>query len=144
MDFQDRLQLKTEGGQRWLFDPIRRKWVVLQPEEMVRQLLLWYLIESKGYNKNRLAVERGLEINGMAKRCDILIYDTTMKPLLLVECKAPQVQITQSVFRQIATYNLPLQVPYLLVSNGPVSYCCEMNYERSDFTFLKDIPDFMP
>lgn len=142
MDFQDRLQLKTEGGRRWLFDPIRRKWVVLQPEEMVRQLLIHFLIESKGYKKNRVTVERAIEVNGLSKRCDILVYDNDMAPFMLVECKAPQVPVNQAVFRQIATYNLPLQVPYLLVSNGPTSYCCKMLYDREDYIFLEEIPEF--
>lgn len=140
IEYQARLQLKTEGSQRLLFDPLRRKWVVLQPEEMVRQLLLLYLMEAKGFNKNRLAVERGLNINGLQKRCDILAYDGQMQPFLLVECKAPQVPVTQAVFRQIAIYNLPLKVPYLLVSNGPISYCCKMDYEAEDFIFLSELP----
>lgn len=142
MDFQDRLLLKTEGGRRYLFDSIRRKWVVLQPEEMVRQLLIHFLIEIKGYNKNRIAVERALEVNGLAKRCDILVFDDLLNPFLLIECKAPQVPVNQDVFRQIATYNLPLKVPYLLVSNGPTTYCCKILYENEDYIFLNEIPDF--
>lgn len=142
LSFQDQLQIKREEGKRFLFDPIRKKWLVLLPEELVRQLMLCYLIQTKQYNKNRIRVEMGLQVNTLQKRCDILIYDQEMSPFLLVECKAPTVPIDQTTFRQIANYNLPLKVPYLLVTNGLVTYCCRMNYELGDFEFVKVIPTY--
>lgn len=139
---QDQLKVKAEDGNRLLFDPIRRKWLVLQPEELVRQLVILYLIEERGYNKNRINIEMGLQVNALQKRCDILVYNEDMEPFLLVECKAPSVSISQATFRQIANYNLPLRVPYLFVTNGVVNYCCRMNYEEESFEFVKKVPSF--
>jgi len=137
---QDQLRVKTQEGTRYLFDPIRKKWLVLQPEELVRQLIILYLIEEKYYNKNRINIEMGLQVNELQKRCDILIYNEKMDPFLLVECKAPSVNVSQATFRQIANYNLPLKVPYLLVTNGLVNYCCRMDYENESFEFVNAIP----
>ncbi|HMO40069.1 MAG TPA: type I restriction enzyme HsdR N-terminal domain-containing protein [Saprospiraceae bacterium] len=140
MSRQELLQTKRQGARQLIFDPIRRKWLVLQPEELVRQLLLQYFLMEKGYSKNRVALEKELIINGMQKRFDILLYDTDTRPLLLAECKAPHVSLSDATFRQIATYNLPLQVPYLLVTNGIVTYCCQMHYEQESYTFLTEVP----
>lgn len=135
------LRLKREAGVSYLLDPIRSKWLVLQPEEIVRQLMVQYLIGEKNYNKNRIRLEQGLLVNGLSKRCDILIYDNDIKPFLLVECKSPKVPISQATFEQIANYNLPLQVKYLVVTNGPATFCCEMDYENRSFRFLSAIPE---
>jgi hypothetical protein len=140
--YQDLLEVKQEDGKRWLRDPIRNKWLVLLPEEMVRQLLIHYLIDNLGVNKNRITIERGLTVNGLQKRCDILIFDRAMQPWLLVECKAPSVRLKQSVFRQIATYNMPLQVPYLLVCNGPEAYACSIDFAEETFEFLSELPTY--
>ena len=142
LKYQDQLKIKTIDNKRCIFDPLRQKYLVLQPEELVRQLMLIYFIQEKAYLKNRISIERGIQVNTLKKRCDILIYDLDMNPFLLVECKAPAVKINQAVFEQIARYNLPLQVPYLLVSNGQKTYCCAMDYEANSFSFLTEIPDF--
>lgn len=145
IDFlQYRQQLKTrrEKNKTWLWGVIRQKHLVLQPEEFVRQLTLLYLIQQKGYNKNRISVEKGIQVNELSKRCDILVYTSDMRPYLLVECKAPEVPLSQSTFEQIARYNLPLQVEYLLVTNGRHTYCCKMNYEEENFTFLEAVPEW--
>ena len=138
--FQAFLKIKKEGQKRFLWDSIRSKWLVLLPEEMVRQLLIQYLIKHLGINKNRIAIERGLTLNGLQKRCDILIFDQSMQPFLLVECKAPSVNLNQAVFRQIAHYNMALNVPYLLVCNGPNAYCCGIDFEEKSYNFLDYIP----
>jgi hypothetical protein len=140
MQYKSELKFKSVDGQTILFDPIRKKWLVLQPEELVRQLLLVYLIEEKGYTKNRINVEKEIKVNRMQKRCDILIFDSDTEPFLLVECKAPNVPVSQDVFKQIAWYNMALRVKYLLVSNGMQTYCCSMDYEEESFKFLEDIP----
>lgn len=137
---QDQLKVKTEAGNRLLFDPIRKKWLIIQPEELVRQLMILYLIEEKHYNKNRINIEMSLQVNKLQKRCDVLVYDNEMEPFLLIECKAPSVNVNQATFRQIANYNLPLRVPYLLVTNGVVNYCCRMNYEEESYEFVNEIP----
>lgn len=140
MQYKSELKFKRVDDQTLLFDPIRKKWLVLQPEELVRQLLLVYLIQEKGYNKNRINVEKEIKVNRMQKRCDILIFDDTTEPYLLVECKAPNVQVSQEVFKQIAWYNMALRVKYLLVSNGMETYCCSMDYVEENFNFLTEIP----
>lgn len=134
------LRLKKEGDKAFLFDPIRNKWMVLQPEEVVRQLMVQYLIQVKAYSKNRIWVEQGLQVNELQKRSDILVYDDHGRPLIMVECKSPKVGITNEVLHQIANYNLPLQVPFLIVTNGPCTCCCQMDYENKNYEFLDDIP----
>jgi hypothetical protein len=139
--YKSKLRLKKEAGIIYVFDFIRGKWLMLLPEELVRQLLIIYLIEEKNYSKNVIAVERGLKVNNLNKRCDLLIFDSDTKPTMLVECKAPKVKITQDVFRQIAIYNMSFEVDYLLVTNGVQTYCCQMDYEQKSWTFLNEIPE---
>jgi hypothetical protein len=140
--FVDRLRIKTEGGKRWVFDPVRGRWLVLQPEEFVRQLLFHYLTAEKGYNRNRIAAERAVRFNELDRRWDLLVYDPALRPFLLVECKAPRVPLSRTVFEQAARYNTPLAAPYLLVCNGPQAYCCRMDYENGTFTFLPGAPEY--
>lgn len=141
MSFKNHLQIRRDNGQQMIFDPIRRKWLVLQPEELVRQLLVQYLLVEKGYSKNRIALEKMLIVNDLERRFDVLVYDADTRPFMLVECKAPHVDITDFTFRQIAQYNLPLRVNYLLVTNGIKTYCCRMDYKEESFEFLPGIPD---
>lgn len=140
--FSGGLRTKTAGGKRWIWDDIRRKWLILQPEEMVRQLLVHFFLHDKGVSRNRLAIERGLRVNELDKRCDMLLFAPDLQPWMLVECKAPKVALNQDVLRQIAIYNLPLRVPYLLVCNGPQAYCCHIQFSAETFTFLDDVPDY--
>ena len=142
MRFRDLLKVKREKGKRYIFDPIRKKWLVLLPEELVRQLVIHYLLEEKRYNRNRINLERGLKVNSLQKRFDLLVYDMGVKPFLLVECKAPQVQITDAAFQQAAVYNMELKVQYLLVTNGIESYCCALNYENHSYEYLEAVPDY--
>ncbi len=142
MQFRPSLQLRQHENGNSIYDPIRKKWLVLQPEEMIRQLALIYLLEVKGYNRNRIKVEKSLRVNTLSKRCDILVYDPDMNPFLLVECKAPHVKINEATFRQLAAYNLPLQVPHLLAINGVAAYCCRMDYQTESWELLDSIPDY--
>lgn len=128
------------GGKSYIFAAVRKQYLVLQPEEMVRQLVLLYLNQALNYPKNRIRVEMGLEVNRLKKRCDILVFDPDFKPWLLVECKAPKVTIDQKTFEQIAQYNLKLSVPYLLVVNGPVHYICKIDHQQKTFDFLHKLP----
>jgi hypothetical protein len=100
------------------------------------------LSREKSYNQTRIKIEKGLKVNTLSKRCDVLVYRPDLRPFLLVECKAPQVKITQDTFEQIARYNMPLQVPYLLVTNGLQSFCCAIDYEQRDYEYLEEIPAF--
>ena len=135
-------QIKEEDKKTKIFDEIRRRFFVLTPEEWVRQHLIQFLIAVKGYPKNLIAVEKGLKLNGLQKRMDVLVYDKNGKALLMAECKAPEVKINQSVFEQIGRYNIQMKLPYLLVSNGLEHYCAHVNFNNGQIEFLKDIPHY--
>ena len=141
--FSPQLNVKQDGNHRRVFGAIRKKWLVLQPEEFVRQLLLLFLIHDMRYNRNRLTVERGVKINSQDRRTDILVFDAAMAPFLLIECKAPQVPLTTDTFRQAANYNGPLRVPYLMISNGRESYVAEIDYDNQDYRFLDRVPEWL-
>lgn len=140
--YQERLQIQKEAAKTFIFDPIRKKKIVLTPEELLRQLLLLHLIEGYNYPKNKISVEKKVLVNGLDKRFDILVYDNGVDPFLLIECKAPKVPVNQAVFEQISSYNFALKVPYLLVSNGLVNYCCEIDYDNKSFQFIDHIPPY--
>ncbi len=133
---------KNRAGKIEVYDIVRKKYVILQPEEWVRQLVIHYLISEKNAPLSKMRVELGLTVNELMKRCDILIYDKNIQPFFLVECKAANVRIDQTTFNQIARYNLPLQVPFLLVTNGLSTYCCQINEDKTGWLFLNDIPNF--
>lgn len=135
-------KLKEDNGKFFIFDLSRKKYVSLTPEEWVRQNCLHYLHYQKGFPFNLLSVEKSLKINRLTLRYDIVAFSKKAKPVLLVECKAPEVKISRQTFDQIASYNLELKVPYLLVTNGIELYCCLADHARSKITFLKDVPDF--
>ncbi len=142
LKFQPKLVLRKQDGLAYIYDPIRKKYLVQTPEEVVRQLFLAYLMEEKNYPKNRIRTEKMLKVNELTKRCDILSYDWEMNPHLLVECKAPNINITDATLRQVAAYNMPLRVKYLVLTNGLVNYCCQMDYINADWNFLDSIPIF--
>ncbi len=139
--YKDQLKLKNEKGAVYIFDIIRKKNLVLQPEELVRQLLIHFLI-SKGYPKEKIQVEKGFNINGMYRRFDIIVYNSVFEPFLLVECKSHTTKIDQSTFDQIAIYNLAVKAPYLLVCNGLRTYCCKLDFETKKVEHLAYIPDY--
>lgn len=140
LQFQNKLTTKTEEGKPYVWDPIRKKYLVNQPEEMVRQLLIIYLQEVEGISKNYISVEKSIKVNDRLKRFDLLIFDENHKPIMLIECKSPKVKVNQDTFEQIAWYNSTLKVPYLLVTNGITTYCCSVSYKDSSFSFLEKIP----
>ena len=135
-------RIQSQQGKRLIFDDIRRKFVVLTPEEWVRQHFVRYLAEEKKYPPSLMSIETGLKINRNQFRADLLVYDRKGKPLLLVEFKAPSVKITQQTFDQITRYNMTYKVPYLIVSNGLSHYCCFVELEKQTYVFLKEIPEF--
>jgi hypothetical protein len=136
----DKLVTKKENGKLKIFDPIRKKYLVMTPEESVRQLLTLYLLEDLAYSKSSISVEKMLRVNGLQKRFDILVYDENTQPFLIIECKSPKIKITDDVFRQASVYNFELQAPYLVVCNGLETYCCKMDYQAKSFTFLEQFP----
>jgi type I site-specific restriction endonuclease len=125
-----------------IFDRVRRKFVALTPEEWVRQHLINYLITEKNVPASLLAVEKSLQLNNLTKRADIVVYSKNGKALMLVECKAPEVKITQTTFEQIARYNMVHLVNYLLVSNGLEHYCALVDFSKRKVDFLHEIPDY--
>lgn len=135
-------QLETRQGQPCIFDPVRKKFLVLTPEEWVRQNFVQFLIQEKKYPASLIGIEVGLKYNALRKRADVLIYSSAAEPLLLVECKAPSVKISQDTFDQIARYNMQFKVKYLVVTNGLDHYCCEMEYDGPSYRFLKEIPSY--
>ena len=134
--------LIVENKKTKIFDAIRKKFLVLTPEEWVRQHIIQFLIEEKGFPKSLIAVEQGLKLNGLQKRADILVYSKIGHPLFMVECKAPQIKIDQKVLDQIGRYNITFKLPYLLVTNGMEHYCAKVNFETKKFSFLYDIPNY--
>lgn len=132
---------EAEGGGTEVYDPLRKRWVVLTPEEWVRQHFVAFLQAELGFPSALIANEVGLHLNGCSRRSDTVIYDRTLRPLCLVEYKAPSVAITQKVFDQIARYNSVLQAPYLIVSNGLSHYCCRYRADGG-YVFLRQIPTF--
>jgi predicted type IV restriction endonuclease len=142
LQYQSALQFKTVAGKQQVYDPIRRKYVALAPEELLRQLVLQYILQGKNYPAQRIRSEIGIQVNGMPRRCDILVFDMAVKPWLLVECKSPKVVLDQKAMDQAARYNMTLGVPYLVVTNGLHTYCCELDLVAGNYTFLDDFPEF--
>lgn len=131
---------KDATGVMMLFDPVRRRNVSVNPEEVVRQLWILYLLDVLHINPKLIAVERSVKINGTKRRFDLMIFDKSTDPILLAEFKAPGVIINQGVFDQIGHYNMALNVPYSLVSNGSQHYCFTVDDEEKGFVFLKELP----
>ena len=136
------IKLREQDGKRQIFDFLRRKYVSLTPEEWVRQHFVNYLLNYKGYPKGLLANEVELRVGEKKLRCDTLLYNKGLQPQMIVEYKAPDIELTQRVFDQITAYNFLLHVDYLVVSNGRQHYCCRMDYAHHSYAFLQDIPEY--
>jgi len=135
-------KIQQDGTKSYIFDELRKKQLVLTPEEWVRQHWVQHLIRAKRYPKALIKLEGGLKLNDMPRRSDLVVFDTNGNKILLAEFKAPSVKITQAVFEQIARYNTVHRIPFLLVSNGLQHYYCHIDFERGSFKFLADLPDF--
>ena len=135
-------RFKNSENKVSIFDCIRKKFVILQPEEWVRQHCLLYLMEVKNYPISLINVEKELTINDLKKRYDIVIFNPNGSIHLIVECKAPKININQTTFDQIARYNTALHATYLMVTNGLNHYYCQMDFENERYQFLKDIPEY--
>lgn len=133
-------RLKKEGQKRFIFDLIRKKYVQLSSEEWVRQNCIRFLIEEKGISKFSIAIEKEIEFNGIKKRFDIVSYSSEGKINLLVECKAPNIEINQKTFDQILIYNKILKSKYLMVTNGINHYYCKINKDRNNIKFFDNFP----
>lgn len=142
LQFQPRLKLSKSGETAFVFDPIRKKEVCLTPEELLRQLILLYLLEEKKYPAHRIRSEVAIQFNGLTRRCDLVVFDVELKPWLLIECKSPKIALSQKTFEQAARYNLRLRAPFLAVTNGLATYCSALDFELEKFEYLSALPDF--
>ncbi|MEF3078882.1 type I restriction enzyme HsdR N-terminal domain-containing protein [Winogradskyella poriferorum] len=135
-------RFKSTENKVSIFDVIRKKFIILQPEEWVRQHCVHYLINEKNYPKSLINVEKELNINGLKKRYDIVIFNSDGSILLIVECKSYDITINQDTFDQIARYNLALNAEFLMVTNGLNHYYCQMDTKAERYQFLRDIPNY--
>ncbi len=137
--YQDRLIIHLEDEKKTVWDPVRRKKIILQPEELVRQLFIQYLIHNN-YPITRIAVEKGFDLNGIKKRFDLAIYDKNAKPYILVECKSFSSKINQKVLDQLLGYNLILNSSYQIITNGVSTFCFQVNKNKKRLESISAIP----
>lgn len=135
-------RFKNSENKVSIFDSIRKKFILITPEEWVRQHVVEFLIQEKKYPKSLINVEKIVKVNGMNKRYDIVVFNSDGSIFLLIECKSPEITIDQNTFDQIARYNLILNAQFLMVTNGLNHYFCEMDFENEKYSFLKELPDF--
>ena len=135
-------KIRRQDDQVSIFDVIRKKYVALTPEEWVRQNFLNYLMNSLGYPSSLIRVEAAIRLNGMAKRCDAVVYNRRAEPLMILEFKAQHIPLNQDVFDQAARYNLRIGVSYLVLSNGMEHYCCKTNPDAGGYKFLEAVPEY--
>jgi hypothetical protein len=135
-------KLKNSQNKTLIFDKLRKKYVVLTPEEWVRQHFVHFLIDQKKYPETLIAIEKQLTINNLKKRTDIIIFNSDGKPEVVIECKAPSIKISQKTFDQIARYNLQLKADFLIVTNGLTHFYCKMDFKNKTYIFLKNLPDY--
>ncbi|MES2239058.1 MAG: type I restriction enzyme HsdR N-terminal domain-containing protein [Bacteroidota bacterium] len=135
-------RFKNSENKTAIFDEIRKKFIILTPEEWVRQHVVRFLLEEKKYPKSLINVEKVLLVNGLRKRYDVVVFNSDGTIHILIECKAPEVKISQSTFDQIARYNMTMKSNFLMVSNGLNHYFCQMDYENEKYQFLPQLPDY--
>lgn len=135
-------RFKSNENKTLIFDIIRKKFMVLTPEEWVRQHVLHFLITEKKYPISHINVEKQLKLHNTVKRYDIVVLNANGSIQIVIECKAPKIKINQQTFDQIAQYNFVLQASYLLVTNGLEHYYCQMDFENKKYIFLQDIPSY--
>ena len=134
-------RFKNSENKVSIFDDIRKKFIILTPEEWVRQNTIQFLLQEKNYPKSYLNIEKLIKINDITKRYDIVVFQPDGTIFLLIECKAPEIKITQETFDQIARYNLALKAAYLMVTNGLNHYFCQMDLQKKQYIFLKELPE---
>ena len=135
-------RFKNNENKVSIFDEIRKKFIILTPEEWVRQHVVQFLLEEKKYPKSLINVEKVLKINGLRKRYDVVVFNSDGSIFILIECKAPEIKITQATFDQIARYNMTMNAQFLMVTNGLNHYFCQKDYENEKYTFLENLPNY--
>jgi len=137
-----KFRIRDRSDRQEIFDPVRKIFVILTSEEWVRQNFIQYLVQVKNVPLSLIGVEKAMTLNKMTKRSDILVFGKKGLPVMVVECKAPAIGISQNVFDQVARYNMTLKVKYLVVTNGREHYCCLIDFEKAAYSFVEEIPDF--
>lgn len=140
--YRNHLKMRTTRDRHEIWDPIRRKYVPMTPEEIVRQLFIHFLLAEQKTTRTRISVERQITVFGQQRRYDLMIHDRTGAPLALIEVKAPQITLSQAVLDQIARYNLVTNVTYLIVTNGARTWCMQIDPVEQRVNYLSTIPDF--
>jgi hypothetical protein len=135
-------RFKNSENKVAIFDEIRKKFIIITPEEWVRQHVVQFLLQDKKFPKSHINVEKLLKINDLNKRYDVVVYNSDGSIFILVECKAPEIKISQHTFDQIARYNMTLNAEYLMVTNGLNHYFCKMDYENEKYDFLPELPEY--
>ena len=138
-----KFRLRENKSRPEIFDEVRKIWVTLTPEEWVRQHTVKWLTEEKKYPTALMAIEKSISVNGLTKRCDIVCFDRNGKPVLIVECKSADVEITQAIFDQAARYNLTLNADLFLLTNGLRHFCCRADHENKNYIFLESLTEFI-
>lgn len=136
------VNLKKSEGKIWIFDGIRKKYLILTPEEWVRQHLVNYFVNHLGYSKSLISVERGLHYNQLQKRSDITVFDRSGKPWMIVECKSPEINLDQKTVLQVAVYNADVRAKYVSVSNGLQHICYEPKPDVKEIVLMKNFPEY--
>lgn len=136
-------KLKKAEGKVWIFDVIRKKYIVLTPEEWVRQHFINYLVTEKKYPKALIRVEGGLHYNQMQKRSDVVVFNRQGNPWMIVECKAPNLQLSAMTLQQVSAYNASLKASFIAVTNGLVHYCASTDWSSGKTELLTDLPEYM-
>ena len=134
-------KIKVEGGKEFIFDSIRKQWIMLTPEEWVRQNFLQYLLVVKNYPASLIAVEKEIKLGEVFKRFDIVVYDSATKPWMVIECKEMNIALDEKVLNQVLNYNITLNVPYIVITNGTFSYA--FLAENNQLNELKKLPNFV-
>ncbi len=133
-------RFKNSENKVSIFDEIMKKFIILTPEEWVRQHVVQFLLEEKKYPKSLINVEKVLKVNGLRKRYDVVVFNSDGSIFILIECKAPEVKIAQTTFDQIARYNMTMKSEFLMVTNGLNHYFCQMDFENEKYQFLPELP----
>jgi hypothetical protein len=142
IDFSNiQLQLKNEQGRIYVFDPIRKKWLVLTPEEHIRQYMVYHLTSKLDYPKSLIAVEKKITVAGLNRRFDIVVYDRNHTPWMLIECKAPEVPITESTLHQLLSYHNAMQCSYWVLTNGHQAFCADAT-QQNNIKWIDDLPPY--
>ena len=133
-------RMKKEGSKEFIFDVLRKKWLLLTPEEWVRQNFVQYLINIKNYPATIIAIEKEIQLGELKKRFDVVIYDSNHQPWMMIECKAAEIKLDESVLQQILRYNISMPVPFIIITNGNLTYGWQK--KDNDLHLIEELPDW--